>query len=165
MIGQAHSRLRSPLRVSVPDEREVLSSQREPEAGSHPAGAREGHIRSIGHTPIAEKGEILEPAKRITVFIGEDARFRGRPLFEVLVLAAKEQGLVGATVFKGFMGYRANSGVSTAKILRLAENLPVVVEMIGDEERVQSFLPFLSRVVKDGVIACSDVALEQVGAE
>ncbi|CAN5134271.1 DUF190 domain-containing protein [soil metagenome] len=104
----------------------------------------------------------MERKKRVRVFIGEDERYRGRPLFEAIVLAAREQGLAGATVFRGFMGYAPHADISTAGILRLAENLPVVVDIVDDEERVDSFLPFLERAVKTGIVISSDVESEQV---
>ena len=63
-------------------------------------------------------------ARRVRVFVGEDERYRGRPLFEAIVLEAKERGLAGATVFRGFMGYAPHADIATAGILRLAENLP-----------------------------------------
>jgi PII-like signaling protein len=104
----------------------------------------------------------VERKKRVRVFIGEDERYRGRPLFEAIVLAARDQGLAGATVFRGFMGYAPHADISTAGILRLAENLPVVVDIVDDEERVDSFLPFLERAVKTGIVISSDVESEQV---
>ena len=68
----------------------------------------------------------MRRARRVRVFVGEDERYQGRPLFEAIVLAAKEEGLAGATVFKGFMGYAPHADIATAGILRLAENLPVL---------------------------------------
>lgn len=107
----------------------------------------------------------LRPTKRVRVFVGEDERYRGRPLFEAIVLAAREHGLAGATVFKGFMGYAPHAGISTTSILRLAENLPVVVDIVDDEERIRAFLPFLRRAVKTGLVICSSVESEQVVSE
>jgi PII-like signaling protein len=104
-------------------------------------------------------------AKRVRVFIGEDERYRGRPLFEAIVLAAREQGLAGATVFKGFMGYSPHADIATAGILRLAENLPIVVDIVDSEERIDGFLPFLRRAVETGIVISSDVEAEQVVPE
>jgi PII-like signaling protein len=101
-------------------------------------------------------------ARRVRVFVGEDERYRGRPLFEAIVLAAKESGLAGATVFKGFMGYAPHADVATAGILRLAENLPVVIDIVDSEDRVQAFLPFLRRAVRKGLVVSSEVEAEQV---
>ena len=104
----------------------------------------------------------MKHAKRMRVFVGEDERYRGRPLFEAIVLAAKEHGLAGATVFRGFMGYAPHADIATAGILRLAENQPVVVDIVDEEERIEGFLPFLKRAVKTGVVVSSDVESEQV---
>jgi uncharacterized protein len=101
-------------------------------------------------------------ARRVRVFVGEDERYRGRPLFEAIVLEAKKRGLAGATVFKGFMGYAPHADVATAGILRLAENLPVVIDIVDSEERVQAFVPFLRRAVGTGLVVSSEVEAEQV---
>jgi PII-like signaling protein len=84
----------------------------------------------------------MRSATRVRVFVGEDERCQGRPLFEAIVLAAREEGLAGATVFKGFMGYAPHADIATAGILRLAENLPVVVDIVDSEEKIGSFMPF-----------------------
>jgi PII-like signaling protein len=104
-------------------------------------------------------------ARRVRIFVGEDERYRGRPLFEAIVLAAKERGLAGATVFRGFMGYAPHADVATAGILRLAENLPVVIDIVDTEGRVQAFLPFLRRAVRTGLVVSSEVEAEQVLSE
>jgi uncharacterized protein len=101
-------------------------------------------------------------ARRVRVFVGEDERYRGRPLFEAIVLAARERGLAGATVFRGFMGYAPHADIATAGILRLAENLPLVIDIVDSEERVQAFLPFLRRAVRTGLVVSSEVEAEQV---
>jgi uncharacterized protein len=101
-------------------------------------------------------------ARRVRVFVGEDERYRGRPLFEAIVLEAKERGMAGATVFRGFMGYAPHADIVTAGILRLAENLPLVIDIVDTEERVEAFLPFLRRAVRTGVVVSSEVEAEQV---
>ena len=101
-------------------------------------------------------------ARRVRVFVGEDERYRGRPLFEAIVLEAKERGLAGATVFRGFIGYAPHADIATAGVLRLAENLPLVVDIVDSEERVQAFLPFLRRAVRTGIVVSSEVEAEQV---
>lgn len=104
----------------------------------------------------------MRRTKRLRVFTGEDERYRGRPLFEAIVLAAKEKGLGGATVFKGFMGYAPQADISTAGILALAENLPIVVDLVDEEERIRAFLPFLRDAVTKGIVVCSEVESEQI---
>lgn len=107
----------------------------------------------------------MRRARRVRVFVGEDERYQGRPLFEAIVLAAKEHGLAGATVFKGFMGYAPHADIATAGILRLAENLPVVVDIVDSEERIEEFMPFLRRAVRTGIVLSSRVEAEQVAPE
>lgn len=104
----------------------------------------------------------MKRTKRVRIFIGEDERYQGLPLFEAIVLAAKENGLSGATVFKGFMGYAPHADISSSGILRLAENLPVVVDIVDEEERIEAFLPFLKEAVKTGIVIRSDIEAEQV---
>lgn len=101
-------------------------------------------------------------ARRVRVFVGEDERYKGRPLFEAIVLEAKERGLAGATVFRGFMGYAPHADIATAGVLRLAENLPLVIDIVDSEERVEAFLPFLRRAVGTGLVVSSEVQAEQV---
>lgn len=101
-------------------------------------------------------------ARRARVFVGEDERYRGRPLFEAIVLEAKERGIAGATVFKGFMGYAPHADIATAGILRLAENLPVVVDIVDSEDRIEELLPFLRRAVRTGIVLSSTVEAEQI---
>ena len=107
----------------------------------------------------------MRRAGRARVFVGEDERYQGRPLFEAIVLAAKERGLAGATVFKGFMGYAPHADIATAGILRLAENLPIVVDIVDSEERILEFLPFLRRAVRTGIVLSSRVEAEEVVPE
>ncbi len=80
----------------------------------------------------------------LRIFLGEDARADGRPLFEALVLRARELGIAGATVLRGPLGYGHASRLHTAKILRLSEDLPVVVEIIDEDARIESFLAAMS---------------------
>jgi uncharacterized protein len=104
----------------------------------------------------------MRPTSRLRIFMGEDERYRGKPLFEAVVVAARDHGLAGATVFKGFMGYAPNADISSSGVLRLAENLPVVVDIVDDAERIRAFLPFLRRAVRTGIVICSEVESEQV---
>lgn len=104
----------------------------------------------------------MRRASRLRVFLGEDERYRGRPLYEAILLAARDRGLAGATVFRGFMGYGPQADVSSAGILLLADNLPVVVDVVDEAERVESLLPFLRRSVGAGMVIRSEVYSEQV---
>ncbi len=107
----------------------------------------------------------MRGARRVRIFVGEDERYHGRPLFEAIVLAAREEGLAGVTVFRGFMGYAPHADISAAGILVLAQNLPIVVDIVDEEERIQSFLPFLRGAVKNGIVISSEVEAEQVISE
>lgn len=95
--------------------------------------------------------------KLLRIFIGESDRYGGRPLYEAIVLEARKRGLAGATVFKGFMGYGAHSRIHTAKILQLSEDLPVMVEIVDEEERIRDFLPVLDGMVREGLVTLERV--------
>ncbi|AFV76968.1 DUF190 domain-containing protein [Thermus oshimai] len=99
------------------------------------------------------KGE----AKLLRIFIGESDRHGGRPLYEAIVLEARRMGLAGATVFKGFMGYGAHSKIHTAKILQLSEDLPVMIEIVDEEAKIQAFLPVLEGMMKEGLVTLEKV--------
>src|SRR5271169_5358426 len=92
-----------------------------------------------------------EMAVLLRIYIGEDDRFDHHPLYEAIVLKAREQGLAGATVLRGPMGFGHSSRVHTAKILRLSEDLPIVVEIIDSEEKINAFLPVLDKMIKGGM--------------
>src|SRR5271166_5603866 len=98
-----------------------------------------------------------ETALLLRVFIGEDDRFDGKPLFEAIVLEARAQGLAGATVLRGPMGFGHSSHLHTAKLLRLSEDLPVVVEIIDSEDNIAAFLPKLDAMMTGGLISLEDV--------
>ena len=93
----------------------------------------------------------------LRVFLGEADRYEGRPLYEAIVLEARRRGLSGATVLKGFMGFGAHSRIHTAKILQLSEDLPVVVEIVDTEEKIQAFLPVLDGMVREGLVTLEKV--------
>lgn len=90
--------------------------------------------------------------KLLRIFIGEDDRWHGRPLYEVIVEQARRRGLAGATVWKGFMGFGAHSRLHTAKILRLSEDLPIVIEIVDSAERIAEFLPDLDGMIGEGLV-------------
>lgn len=87
----------------------------------------------------------------LRIFIGEADRWEGRPLYEAIVQEACQRGLLGATVFRGFEGFGAHSRVHTTRILRLSEDLPVVIEIVDTEEKIQGFLPRPDDMVKEGL--------------
>ncbi len=95
---------------------------------------------------ISEEGQLLR------IFIGESDKWEGKPLYEALIFKAREMGIAGATMLRGLMGYGAASRVHTAKILRLSEDLPVIVEIVDSPERIASFLPTLDEMVQEGLV-------------
>lgn len=93
----------------------------------------------------------------LRIFIGELDKWHHTPLYEAIVLRARELGLAGATVLRGPMGYGAHSRLHTAKILRLSEDLPVVIEIVDKEEKIQAFLPELDKMIPDGLVTLEKV--------
>ncbi len=100
-----------------------------------------------------------EPAQRLTVYIGEADRWHGTPLYEAIVLKARELHLAGATVLRGPMGFGANSRIHTAKILRLSEDLPIVVEIVDSAEKIAAMVPHLEKMMQGGLVTVEDVGV------
>ncbi len=100
---------------------------------------------------IEGEGQLLR------IFIGESDRWDGKPLHEAIVRAAREQGLAGATVLRGLEGFGAHSRTHTVKILRLSEDLPLVIEIVDTPQRIQDFLPSLDKMVGEGMITLEKV--------
>jgi len=96
--------------------------------------------------------KIPADGKLLRIFVGESDKWRGQPLYEALVQLARKEGMAGATAIKGFMGFGRNSHMHTAKILRLSEDLPIVIEIVDSEEKIQTFLPHLDAMVSDGLV-------------
>ena len=88
----------------------------------------------------------------LRIFIGDAARFEGRPLHEAIVLKAKERGLAGATVLKAVMGFGKDGVLRSSKLLELAMDLPLVVEIVDDEAKIKEFLPELGKMGKLGLV-------------
>jgi PII-like signaling protein len=95
---------------------------------------------------------IPEEATLLRVFLGESDHHDGKPLYEAIVLKARELHLAGATVLRGIMGFGRSSRLHTAKVLRLSEDLPIVVEIADSEEKIQALLPWLEVAVTGGLI-------------
>jgi uncharacterized protein len=91
-------------------------------------------------------------AMLLRVFIGESDRWHHQPLYEAIVLKARELHLAGATVLRGPMGFGKSSRLNTAKILRLSVDLPLVIEIVDTEEKIPSFLPVLDEMMKGGLV-------------
>jgi len=111
--------------------------------------------------------QIPKQALLLRIFIGEDDKFGGSPLYEAIVLKAREQHLAGATVLRGPMGFGASSRLHTTKILRLSEDLPLVIEIVDSEDKINGFLPTLDNMMASGsgLITLEKVQVLQYGAK
>ncbi len=101
--------------------------------------------------------KIPTEGKLLRIFVGEADRWEGQPLYEAIVLEAKRQGLAGATVLKGCMGFGCKSHLHTAKLLRLSEDLPIVIEIVDSEEKIAKLLPKLDGMVQEGLVTLEKV--------
>jgi len=111
--------------------------------------------------------QIPKQALLLRIFIGEDDKFGGSPLYEAIVLKARELHLAGATVLRGPMGFGASSRLHTTKILRLSEDLPLVIEIVDSEDKINGFLPTLDNMMASGsgLITLEKVQVLQYGAK
>lgn len=100
---------------------------------------------------LKEKGTLLR------ILIGETDKDKGQPLYEEILIKARELHLAGATVIRGSMGFGADSRMHTAKLLTLSEDLPIIIEIIDTEENINKILPFLDKVVIEGIITMEKV--------
>ena len=101
--------------------------------------------------------QIPHDAVLLRIFIGESDRWEHRPLYEAIVLKARELHLAGATVLRGPMGFGANSRMHTANLLELSSDLPVVIEIVDSADKVENLLPFLDETVAEGLITIEGV--------
>jgi uncharacterized protein len=101
--------------------------------------------------------KLPSEAELLRVFIGESDTHQGRPLYEVLVEEARRRGLAGATVLRGTIGFGASSRIHTAHILRLSEDLPMVVEIVDTPEKIAAFLPDLDALIEEGLVTLERV--------
>lgn len=104
-------------------------------------------------TPTPTTGKLLR------IYLGESDRWQHQPLYEALVLKARELGLAGATVLRGPMGFGASSHLHTAKITRLSEDLPLLIEIVDTEENIRRFLPHLDAMLGDALVTLADVQI------
>ena len=101
--------------------------------------------------------QIPHDAVLLRIFIGESDRWEHKPLYEAIVLKAREQHLAGATVLRGPMGFGKSSRLHTAKILRLSMDLPLVIEIVDSEDKIQAFLPVLDKMMGGGLVTLERV--------
>ena len=107
---------------------------------------------------------IPEDGYLLRIFVGESDKHGHNPLYEAIVLKARENGLAGATVLRGVMGFGKHSVLHTAKILRLSEDMPMVVEIADSLERIEQFLPLLDQMITDGLVTLERVRVIQYKA-
>ncbi len=101
--------------------------------------------------------QTIEKAQLLRVIVGESDRLGGVPLYEAIVLRARELGLAGATVVRASMGYGASSHLHTTKVLRLSIDLPMVIEIVDRPEKIESLLPFIDENVRGGLVTIEDL--------
>ena len=101
--------------------------------------------------------QLPEDAVLLRIYVGESDRWQHQPLYEAIVLKARELHLAGATVLRGPMGFGAASRIHTAKILRLSMDLPIVIEIVDTEEKVKAMLPFLDEMMGGGLVTLEKI--------
>lgn len=100
---------------------------------------------------------LPEKAIRLKIYTGEENRIKHRPLYEVIVEEARKQGICGASVYRGVMGYGENSQVRTTSILRLSEDLPLIIEIIDVADKIEKFKSFLAENMTEGLVTMDEV--------
>jgi PII-like signaling protein len=101
--------------------------------------------------------KIPQDGYLLRIFLGESDKWHGKPLYEAIVLKAREEHMAGATVLRGPMGFGAKSHLHTAKVLRLSEDLPMVIEIVDSREKIDAFMPHIDEMVKDGLVTLERV--------
>lgn len=104
-------------------------------------------------------------AKLLRIFFGEADRFNGKPLHEAIVMKAREMGMAGATVLRGPMGFGQSSRLHTSKILRLSEDLPLIVEIVDTEDKIDAFVPVLDGMMGSGLVTIEGIKVLRYGAK
>ncbi len=100
---------------------------------------------------------LRSEAELLRIFIGESDKFGGRPLYEAIVREARDRGLAGATVLRGRLGYGAHTVLHTAKILRISEDLPFIVEIVDTPQKIADFLPRLDEMMEEGLVTLEKI--------
>ena len=109
--------------------------------------------------------QLPKQAVLLRIFFGEDDKFGRSPLYEAIVMKAREMHLAGATVLRGPMGFGASSRLHTTKILRLSEDLPLVIEIVDSEEKINEFLPVLDDMMSSGLVTIEKVQVLHYGSK
>ncbi len=101
--------------------------------------------------------KLPSEAELLRIFIGEADKFEGKPLYEVIANLAHQKGMAGATVIRGLMGFGAHSSMHTAKILRLSEDLPIIIEIVDEPEKIEALLPELDKMISEGLVTLEKI--------
>lgn len=101
--------------------------------------------------------KIPENALLLRIFIGESDKYHGKPLYECIVMKARELNLAGSTVIRGILGFGADSRIHSAKLLDLSEDLPIIIEIVDSEENINKILPFIDETVVEGLVTIEKV--------
>ena len=109
--------------------------------------------------------KIPQDGYLLRVFLGESDKWQGRPLYEAIVMKARELHRAGATVLRGPMGFGAKSRLHTAKILRLSEDLPIIIEIVDAKEKIDTLLPHIDDMVKEGLVTLERVQVIKYRAD
>src|SRR5215813_4007385 len=109
--------------------------------------------------------QIPRDAVLLRIFIGEDDKFEHQPLYQAIVLKAREMHLGGATVLRGQAGFGHSSRLHTTKILRLSQDLPIVIEIVDAQDRIDAFLPVLDGMMSSGLVTIEKVQVLQYGKD
>lgn len=111
--------------------------------------------------------KIPADGKLLRIFIGEADKWQGKPLYEEIVYLAKKEKMAGATALKGFMGFGCKSHLHTTKLLRLSEDLPIIIEIVDSEEKINQFIPHLDAMVQEGLVTVekANVIMYRAGKE
>ncbi|MGE3143461.1 MAG: DUF190 domain-containing protein [Hyphomonadaceae bacterium] len=109
--------------------------------------------------------QIPSQARLLRIFIGENKTHQGKPLYEAIVLKAREMSIAGATVLRGGLGYGHSSRLHTGKILRLSDDLPLVIEIVDSQEKIDAFMPILDGMMSSGLVTIESVQVLQYGQD
>ena len=109
--------------------------------------------------------QLPRDAMLLRIFIGENDKYKQRPLYEAIVVKARESQIAGATVLRGPMGFGQSSRLHTSKILRLSDDLPLVIEIVDTEDKIKDFLPTLDGMMSSGLVTLEKVQVLQYGTD
>ena len=107
--------------------------------------------------------QVPDNATLLRIFLGQDERHQHQPLYEAIVMKAREHHLAGATVLRGSLGFGHSSRIHTTKVLRLSQDLPMVVEIVDTEAKINAFLPVLDAMIGSGLVTLEKVQVLRYG--